>query len=211
VKKNLTILFSFVLIFGFAGSSSAGYMPYNIGTVTDFLNDTTYFNGYAPITDPTFDFSGVWGYTAVAFESGHINYVSKSPGGTQTFTTASTDNFGVFDYVDFDTHNLYFSDGNPLDVPLEPFVSAGPFFRFFELTNDSNPLSYLTPGPSGPVFSAGTVFIGFNDNGSPPVGDSDFDDIIVAAQRVSEPATMLFLGIGLIGLAGLGRKKFKKK
>jgi hypothetical protein len=93
-------------------------------------------------------------------------------------------------------------------VPLKPFVSAGPFFRFFQLTSDSNPLSYLT---SSPVFSAGTVFIGFNDNGSPTDGDSDFDDIIVAAQRVAEPATMLLLGIGLIGLAGLGRKRFRKK
>lgn len=39
--------------------------------------------------------------------------------------------------------------------------------------------------------------------------DEDSDTYIA---RVSEPATMLLLGIGLIGIAGLGRKKlFKKK
>ena len=51
MKKNLTILFSLVLIFGFGGVSTAGFMPYGIGDVTDFLGDATYFNGYTEITD----------------------------------------------------------------------------------------------------------------------------------------------------------------
>jgi len=203
MKKNLTILFSLILIFGFTGTSSAGFMPYNIGTVTEFLNDGNYFSTYTEITDP-FDFSGEWYYTAVAFESGIINRVSD--GGGQTFATDSTGNFGVMETVDFDSDNLIFSDGDP-NVALDMFNPAEPFFRLFQLTADSKEFSYLT---SKPVFSAGTIFIGFNDNGRGG-GDLDFDDIIVAAQRVAEPATMLLLGIGLIGLAGLGRKRFRKK
>ena len=77
-----------------------------------------------------------------------------------------------------------------------------------QLTEDSNILGYL--GDSF-TLSAGTYIIGFNDNGKHWEGDFDFDDIIIAAKPVPEPATMLLLGSGLIGLAGFGRKKFFKK
>jgi len=43
-------------------------------------------------------------------------------------------------------------------------------------------------------------------------GDKDFNDMVVkiTPAAVPEPATLLLVGCGLIGLAGLGRKKFKK-
>jgi hypothetical protein len=41
-------------------------------------------------------------------------------------------------------------------------------------------------------------------------GDADFDDMVVGGST-PEPATMLLLGSGLIGLAAFGRKKFLRR
>lgn len=56
---------------------------------------------------------------------------------------------------------------------------------------------------------------GFNDSGSNSEGNVTFQAFNTTGDSVAvpvpEPATMLLLGSGLIGLAGYGRKKFFKK
>ena len=189
-------------------SASAASLPVSgITDVTTYLDDVTYFNGYVELN--TFDFTGQWRYTAIAYESDNENTVSINDGPgwnplDASFTTANATNFGQWAGVNFDTEQLFFEDNDPTDIALDPFSAVNaPFFRIFQLTSDSNPLSYL--GANALTLAAGTIIVGFNDNGI-NLGDADYDDIIVALQPVPLPAAAFLFAPALLAFMGLRRK-----
>lgn len=189
-------------------ASAATFPGSNIANITSYLSDATYFNGYSELN--AIDFSGEWQYTALAYESGNINTVSMTTGApnSATFSTGSHSNFGEWKGINFSSEKLFFEDSNgPYNVELDPFsTSNDAFFRVFQLTADSNSLSYL--GGNSLTLTQGTIIVGFNDNGL-SLGDADYDDIIIALQPMSAvpiPAAAFLFAPALLGFMGLRRK-----
>jgi len=67
----------------------------------------------------------------------------------------------------------------------------GPYY----ITEFEGPLTIFYPDVGGGVAFAESYLTGSG---------------LLAKSPVPEPTTMLLLGVGLVGLAGFGRKKFKK-
>jgi hypothetical protein len=211
MKKCISAIIVVIINLTLSLQVSANALPYNIGHIEDFLSNPLYFNGWEEVDQ--IDFSGIWDYTAIGFESGNINITQESVTNITTFSTANPANFGTYQTINFDTDNLYFEDSDgPFNVALDPYQDNN-YFELYRLTKDSNALDYL----NNLTLGAGTIIVGFNDNGwDPRIGDSDYDDIIIAmnssAAPVPEPASMMLFGTGLIGLAAFTRRKlnFKK-
>ncbi len=123
------------------------------------------------------------------------------------------------DYADSlirEVDNL-FAEIDGMAVPnLFDYRELSPIFSYDAALN--NPLG-VPAGPSGDAvsdgywlmiepLSAGTHTISFGGGISEIFSVSVVDTIDVAP--VPEPSTVVLMGLGLVGLAGFGRKKFKK-
>lgn len=183
MKKISILLCVCVLVFTFAGSASALIWNYDY---TALLYPTTLNGGGSPPATATA--AGTFWYDDTSPSS--LGYY---PLGGLTFNPDLTTTASAFDCD-----------------PITGCLSENAL-NFAEYNPTSNVLNFQINSPLQAYFleySGGTTDFGFysSNNASGDVVDLEIGE----GSPVPEPTTMLLFGAGLVGLAGFGRKKFKK-
>jgi hypothetical protein len=101
------------------------------------------------------------------------------------------------------------------------YATGGLWFSYTPLNSDGMDHMYAYQGinvdtvqipPWGPGLWTDSEFVVAFEDLDASVSDWDFTDMVVMVESVNpipEPGTLLLLGLGLIGVVGIGRKKFK--
>jgi hypothetical protein len=188
-----------------AGGSIIDFGSQPVGTYNSLAIDVVTFTA----DDKTFRIGNTY--------SGNYNtsgkYLENTSTGFSAITfsfSASVDAFG-FNWGASDTTwtlTAYDSSDNPLESYNIPAVNSSNSGDFFGLA--VNDIAYATLGQNGSLSQLS--FLGLASLGLSLNDEIFIDNFSYKTQSapVPEPATILFLGSGLVGLAGFGRK-FRRK
>ena len=192
MKKLLVFLCAMSLVFGMMGMAGAASISYegellSGSTVTGSVSGGGWYNEIASETD-------FWNFYGI---SGDV-----------------VDILGLRLDTDLDPAFTLYSGVTTADET--EFNPWGDFGGMTYLTYADDEIS--NTGPYGDPFlddyvlpNTGLYTVAIGGYYSDGVGPYDYELTITGNSPIPEPATMLLLGSGLIGLAGLGRKKFFKK
>jgi len=191
-------------------SYGASDIEFGLYDLYDAANTVTLFDTASPI----FSTPGDATHINITYNSSDNSVVAWK--GTDPFNiewsdsaTFSTERFGFYTTSVYDT---YYSESELNATGSADLDGDG-------LNDNDHFLTYagqgdaVTIGAQPPLNDIGHWYIASEVTPINNSGD-DFSDIVVQVQSmqpVPEPATMLLFGLGLIGIAGFGRKKYIKK
>ena len=187
MKKLLVLIGATLLVFGVVGQAGAILLEGNDIGFEWLFNSTPYVSG-----DPT----------------------QTPPGAYPVGASVEIPNA-----VGNDTTQIDLSDTNIAVAWLGTFGSAtfyGP--HFFDTSAQIDPFTSVSINPETNVSGFDISRISFDEDNiwinlqglTGGTSDVDYKSVSLNLHSVPEPTTLLLLGIGLIGLAGLRRRKFFK-